>query len=255
MKFVRILGWFVLGAFLAFAAARSLTGLSWGSGDSDGRGAMTQSAYGAEAYLPQPPYEDEASSLAFGVGVTLGYSAGEDYVGNPLDFEQSLEANGIDPRLKPIQMSDSASDVVDWMRVGVIEGLYGSLNREGSHEDPGDAYVSRPVDENVAETLTALHREVLNHAIAASEEFHNPITRAQLLLALESRGGDADEIRPRVIAAVNESIEAGWWNEIWSSSIWAPIGGLLLAFFGVFVEKTGARAFTAVAGKSAADDD
>ena len=108
MKFFRILAWFVLGSLLAFAAARSLSGFSWGSGDS-GRGAMATSGPGADSYLPHPPFDDEASSLAFEVGVGLGYSTGNDYVSDRLDFDQSLLTNGLDPRLKPIQMSDSAS--------------------------------------------------------------------------------------------------------------------------------------------------
>ncbi len=199
--------------------------------------------------LPFPPPEEEEFDLFHQMGEKRGFAAAFEFFvdGQGSELNRHLAENFLEPNLHPANMS-YAGQASDWARVGVIRGMINCA----------DLARNLPVDRT--------RRIQLEEAVLRSmldDELTDSMIRAEVLMALDARrkrqlaegldSVEAGQLRERipnqVIIAVNQSIEARRWNRIWSSSVLASLGGVLLATLGVFLEKTGSQILTVVSGK------
>lgn len=197
------------------------------------------------APLPEPPADEAQLIVVHQFGAARGFYAAAEFLSEETNapFTDFLAINNIEPNLQPAHMSRGNTSA-DWGRVGVVSGVFQCLDSA--------QFLTEGLD-NLDQKKLRIEEAILTHAVGSCDEFCDPIVRAQLLNSLEVRwkkinAAATDNIRPettqslslipsKIGSATDQTTVTAWWDKIWSSSIFATIGGVLLAMLGIVIEK------------------
>ena len=245
MRFLRFLLLFALGAGLALAFASQFS-QSRRSGEiaSPVAQPMMRSAGGASwspaplVSAPSPPEGEPEIELLHELGRQRGYASVVEFLND--EREHSLayhfEQHGLDARFHPQGVTRTAESQ-DWSAIGVVAGAY----QARQSVDP----------QNHQARLRQLEEMVLKQTLYDVLPMENASLEGKLLLAIESRLNQLSqyqrlsretetlrsELPDRLTTAIDRALEARKWNRLWSSSIVAALGGMVLAVVGTIAEK------------------